>query len=191
MSMMMFFAIAALVAALISREVSWAVPLGIRHLVFYPDIKRGEGRGTQTLVAAIAKVTDDVRRPLAGRKSAYSPGRHDVWDFHGIAVCGDAESVKAQLCRAANACGATLLSVHSHGFGMGSGYTAVALLAESHITVHTWPETGVAAIDAFLCGDMDADGVREVFERYYRPARIKHFAVDRCNEPSVLESEAE
>ena len=45
----------------------------------------------------------------------------------------------------------TLLGINSHKF-QPQGVTAVALLAESHISVHTWPELGVAVCDVFTCG---------------------------------------
>ena len=46
----------------------------------------------------------------------------------------------------------TLLALNSHKFDP-QGVTAVALLAESHISVHTWPENGMAVCDVFTCGD--------------------------------------
>tara|TARA_R100000697_G_scaffold9154_1_gene14769 strand:- start:5 stop:331 length:327 start_codon:yes stop_codon:yes gene_type:complete len=49
----------------------------------------------------------------------------------------------------------TLLEVSSHKFDP-QGVTAVALLAESHISIHTWPETGTAVCDAFTCSDSGA-----------------------------------
>ena len=46
----------------------------------------------------------------------------------------------------------TLLNISSHKFEP-HGVTAVALLAESHISIHTWPENGMAVCDVFTCGD--------------------------------------
>jgi len=51
--------------------------------------------------------------------------------------------------------GATLLDYIDHQFDP-QGITALALLAESHISVHTWPEHGRYAADVFTCGDCDA-----------------------------------
>ena len=51
-------------------------------------------------------------------------------------------------------CGATWLNTVSHQFTP-QGVTAVTLLAESHISIHTWPEKGEAAVDIFTCGDCE------------------------------------
>ncbi|MCP9888488.1 adenosylmethionine decarboxylase [Cyanobium sp. ATX 6A2] len=53
---------------------------------------------------------------------------------------------------AAHQAGATLLNLITHRF-QPQGVTGLALLAESHISIHTWPESGYAAVDVFTCGD--------------------------------------
>ncbi len=47
--------------------------------------------------------------------------------------------------------GATLVSSHFHRFAP-QGVSGVVVIAESHLTIHTWPEHGYAAIDVFTCG---------------------------------------
>ena len=51
------------------------------------------------------------------------------------------------------AAGATLLHIHLHHFTPNGGVSGVAVLAESHISIHSWPEYGYAALDVFMCGD--------------------------------------
>ncbi|MEQ8821866.1 MAG: adenosylmethionine decarboxylase [Sumerlaeia bacterium] len=80
-------------------------------------------------------------------------GHHWLMDFHGCAAAGlnDPAAIEALLRQAAAAAGATVLSVSSHAFSP-HGLTAVALLAESHLAIHTWPEHRFAAADLFTCG---------------------------------------
>lgn len=73
----------------------------------------------------------------------------DVAQCHGL---GDAALIEQALREAASAANARIVGLHMHHFGEGMGLTAVAMLAESHISIHTWPETGVAAVDLFVCG---------------------------------------
>ncbi|HCY63967.1 MAG TPA: adenosylmethionine decarboxylase [Oxalobacteraceae bacterium] len=84
-------------------------------------------------------------------------GTHLIADLHGVArgkLC-DAGAIDALLRQAAAAAGATIVYSHFHAFGPGQGITGVVLLAESHISIHTWPELGFAALDIFMCGQAE------------------------------------
>ena len=67
-------------------------------------------------------------------------------------VLDDELHIRAVLINAAEIAKSTLLSVSSHKFEI-QGVTAIALLAESHISIHTWPEHGMAVCDVFTCGN--------------------------------------
>lgn len=89
------------------------------------------------------------------KASVFRPaGTHLLADLHGAdtAWLGDAAAIEAALRGAALAAGARILHGHFHTFGSGGGVTGVLLLAESHISIHTWPEDGFAAVDVFMCG---------------------------------------
>lgn len=82
-------------------------------------------------------------------------GQHIIIECEGRhAHLSDAE-MGSLLEQAARNAGATILSSHFHCFGIAKGLTGVLLLAESHITVHTWPEHDYAAFDIFMCGACD------------------------------------
>lgn len=88
--------------------------------------------------------------------SAYRPGVHGLLDLYGcpVAILRDAVALERAMRQAAQQAGATILSAHFHTFGAGGGVTGVLLLAESHITIHTWAEHRFAAVDIFLCGSL-------------------------------------
>lgn len=79
-------------------------------------------------------------------------GNHVLIDLFDCRGLDNIEVVEAALRAAVTAAGATLLDLRIHGFGEGQGVTGIALLAESHISIHSWPEHGYAAADIFLCG---------------------------------------
>lgn len=81
-------------------------------------------------------------------------GRHvaiDVWgvDFDRL---NSAEFLKSHMVEAAEACGATVLSVQAQQFEP-QGATVLVMLSESHISIHTYPERGFAALDCYTCGE--------------------------------------
>ncbi|MGK5021686.1 adenosylmethionine decarboxylase [Janthinobacterium lividum] len=81
-------------------------------------------------------------------------GTHLLADLSGIAAkrLRDSVALERLLREAAVAAGAQVLHSHFHSFGAGQGITGVVLLAESHISIHTWPECSFAAVDIFMCG---------------------------------------
>ncbi|MCR4343197.1 MAG: adenosylmethionine decarboxylase [Candidatus Scalindua sp.] len=80
-------------------------------------------------------------------------GRHlllEMWDCNRY-ILNDPEKITQIMCTAANDAGATVVKSIYHEFNP-PGITAVAILSESHITVHTWPIEGYVAVDVFTCG---------------------------------------
>lgn len=80
-------------------------------------------------------------------------GRHCIYDLQdgNPQLLNNEDFIKDALMRASDAAGATLLKIVTHKFEP-QGVTAIALLAESHISIHTYPEQCYAAIDSFTCG---------------------------------------
>ena len=105
--------------------------------------------------------------------AAYQPtGAHLLADFHGVAEdrLRDAAAIARLLVESACAAGARILHSHFHAFGPGRGITGVLLLAESHISIHTWPEFGFAAADIFMCGQAEPQRALEVIRSALQPA---------------------
>lgn len=82
-------------------------------------------------------------------------GLHLLIEVWGSKKLTDPRFIDQTLCEAAKAAGATILHSHMHHFSPFDGVSGVVLLAESHISIHTWPEREYAAIDIFMCGECD------------------------------------
>lgn len=93
--------------------------------------------------------TDDL-----GNKLSIPVGIHCILELYDCpsSLLDDVTFVRQAMCEAAQKAGSTLLHEVCHRFEP-QGVTAIALLAESHISIHTWPELGYAAVDVFTCGD--------------------------------------
>lgn len=98
-------------------------------------------------------------------------GTHLLVEFWQAQNLTDPAFVETALKTAAEAAGATVLHVHVHHFGPSMGVTGVAILAESHISIHTWPERGYAALDIFMCGTCNPHDCVPVLERLFAPLR--------------------
>lgn len=98
-------------------------------------------------------------------------GSHLLADFYGVAPdkLTDVERIDSLLRAAAHEAGARILHSHFHSFGEAMGVTGVVLLAESHISIHTWPECGFAAADIFMCGQARPQLALSVIEHALQP----------------------
>ena len=93
----------------------------------------------------------------------------DLWEAEGL---NDKDRIEQAMIDAVEAAGATLLHIHLHTFTPGGGVSGVAVLAESHISVHTWPERGYAAFDIFMCGNTDPRKAFTVLKQAFAPKRV-------------------
>ena len=112
--------------------------------------------------------------------NTYNHGSHALLDYYGCdaALLGDAEGLERILREAAQAAGATILAAHFYHFGAGAGVTGVLLLAESHLSIHTWPEHHFAALDIYLCSG-DIERARSVLENALRPRQSEQSRILR------------
>ncbi|MEQ1753762.1 MAG: adenosylmethionine decarboxylase [Micropepsaceae bacterium] len=93
----------------------------------------------------------------------------DLWDAQDL---DDEAKIEQAMKDSVTAAGATLLHIHLHKFSPNGGVSGVAVLSESHISVHTWPEKGFAAFDVFMCGAAQPTKAIEVLEAAFKPKRI-------------------
>ena len=99
--------------------------------------------------ASIAQTTTSVHT-----ENTAPVGKHCILELYDCSrsKLDDEAFLRSTITAAVQRAGATLLQLISHHFEP-QGITALALLAESHLSIHTWPESGYAAVDVFTCGD--------------------------------------
>ena len=100
-------------------------------------------------------------------------GMHLLVDLWGASNLTDPATIDHALRKAAEAAGATILHSHFHHFGPDGGVSGVLVLAESHISIHTWPERDFAAIDIFMCGACDPYQSLPVLKDAFQAASMK------------------
>ena len=99
-------------------------------------------------------------------------GTHLILDFWEASRLDDLELMGETLKKSVIAAKATLLHLHLHHFTPNSGISGVAVLAESHISVHTWPERHYAAFDVFMCGDARPEKTINVLKKAFKPQKV-------------------
>jgi S-adenosylmethionine decarboxylase len=119
-----------------------------------------------------APATEERRDFYIERDGVRYAGMHLIVDLWEAERLDDLAHVEAALRVCVEAAGATLLHIHLHHFTPHHGISGVAVLAESHISIHTWPETGYAALDVFMCGCAEPYEAIEVLRKAFRPARL-------------------
>jgi S-adenosylmethionine decarboxylase len=120
---------------------------------------------------------------FATRNGVRCAGVHLIVDLHGAKRLNDIDHIEATLRSCVEAARATLLHIHLHHF-QPSGVSGVAVLAESHISIHTWPEAGYAALDIFMCGSAEPDNCIPVLRDAFEAKRVDVNEILRGQEAS-------
>jgi S-adenosylmethionine decarboxylase len=109
-------------------------------------------------IAQIAQKNDEGRKDFFIERDG----------LFGARKLDDLKHIERTLKRCVEAAGATLLHIHLHHFTPNGGVSGVAVLSESHISIHSWPEADYAALDVFMCGDakphLAINVLKEAFE---------------------------
>jgi len=124
-------------------------------------------------------------------------GRHVAVDTWGVQfdLLNNADLLQTHMVEAAEACGATVLSVQAKQFEP-QGATVLVLLSESHLSIHTYPEKGFAAIDCYTCGETvdpqaAIDYLVEVLkpERTYAKKLVRGLGEMQVEEPNMKQAQ--
>ena len=108
-----------------------------------------------------------------------SVGRHLVLELWGCTNLNSTLAVENALREIVGALNLTLLSLNVHPFSP-VGVTGVAIVSESHIVIHTWPELGYAAVDVFTCGDQrNPEDALPVLREHFAPERVQLLEMNR------------
>lgn len=99
-------------------------------------------------------------------------GTHLIIDLWGASRLDDIEHISAAMKACVEEAKATLLHIHLHHFTPNGGVSGVAVLAESHISIHSWPEKDYAALDVFMCGDSEPHKAIDVLKEYFKPSHV-------------------
>jgi S-adenosylmethionine decarboxylase len=108
-----------------------------------------------------------------------SVGRHLVLELWECQNLNSPEIVERALLDIVEALSLTLLSLNVHPFSP-IGVTGVAIVSESHVVIHTWPELGYAAVDVFTCGEQrNPDDAVPILREHFTPERIQIMEMTR------------
>ncbi|MGH7102020.1 MAG: adenosylmethionine decarboxylase [Acetobacteraceae bacterium] len=117
--------------------------------------------------------TDAAKDYFVTRDGLTFAGTHLLLDLWGAANLTDPAAIEQALSDAARAANATILHLHLHQFSPDGGVSGVLVLAESHISIHTWPERAFAAIDIFMCGSCDPYRSVPVLKAAFQPRSMQ------------------
>jgi S-adenosylmethionine decarboxylase len=139
----------------------------------------GTARRKPMAIVASAEERDDH---FAMRNGVRCAGVHLIVDLHGARGLDDIDLVEATLRRCVDAARATLLHIHVHHF-QPNGISGVAVLAESHISIHTWPDRSYAALDVFMCGKAEPDACIPILREAFQAGRVEVKEILRGQDP--------
>jgi S-adenosylmethionine decarboxylase len=138
----------------------------------------GTARKEDLSIAETSTVAAPAARPeeradhFVVRNGVRCAGAHLIVDLYDAERLADLDHIEETLRRCVDAAGATLLHIHLHHFEPNGGVSGVAVLAESHISIHSWPEANYAAVDIFMCGNATPDACIPVLRASFKAKRV-------------------
>lgn len=139
------------------------------------DLDRGSSTAqteeTDTLVVTHSD-SEEKKDYFCERNGVKFAGTHLLVDVLNGTRLDDIGHIERTFRECIEVSGATLLHIHLHHFTPNGGVSGVAVLSESHISIHSWPEYGYAAIDIFMCGHAKPHLAIEVIRHAFEPEEI-------------------
>jgi len=132
-----------------------------------------QDHGTALAGAADRSTDETCKDYFVERDGMKFAGTHLLVDLWGAKNLTDPAHIDAALREGALASGATILHGHFHHFSPNGGVSGVLVLAESHISIHTWPERDFAAIDIFMCGACNPHDALPALQRAFGAERVE------------------
>ena len=137
-----------------------------------PGTARTEDVTIAKAPAAAAVVSHERADHFVVRNGVRCAGAHLIVDLYGAERLEDVDHIEHALRACVDAAGATLLHIHLHHFEPNGGVSGVAVLAESHISIHSWPEANYAAVDIFMCGKANPDACIPVLREAFKAKNV-------------------
>jgi S-adenosylmethionine decarboxylase len=135
-------------------------------------LKPTAARTQETTPSATLTSSDERYDHFIMKNGIRYAGTHIIIDLHEALYLDNMEIMEQAMRDCVIQAKATLLHIHLHHFQPNGGISGVAVLAESHISVHSWPEAGYAAFDVFMCGDSEPEKAVEVLRNAFKPKRV-------------------
>ncbi len=105
-------------------------------------------------------------------------GRHIIAEFWNCENAQSENGLAEAIQEAVRSARATLLDLNVRRF-YPQGFSAIALLAESHLSLHAWPELGYVALDVFTCGEADPQKIVQALEEHFKPRDTEYIKIPR------------
>jgi S-adenosylmethionine decarboxylase len=131
-----------------------------------------QNRGHLTVVSDRDVLDESRDDHFIRRDGKVFAGTHLIIEVIGGEGLDDEARIERAFRECVDICGATLLHIHTHKFSP-QGVSGVAVLAESHISVHTWPEIGYGAFDVFMCGEAQPWRAVDVLRRTFLASDVR------------------
>lgn len=115
------------------------------------------------------------------QKMSEELGKHHIIELEDCdpEMLKDSPVIEKILLDAAKQSGATIINYFFHQFSP-HGVSGVIIIAESHISIHTWPDKGYAAIDVFTCSkDMNADSILPYLKKHLSAEKSREIIISR------------